>query len=65
MMCAHHVWQAIDEPLEVINYNTWNVLVPEGQFLTKVCEYCIGGVNFKNGCVCNLVGFLANFMAGI
>lgn len=31
-----HVLQAIDEPLECKQYNTWNVIVPEGQFLTRV-----------------------------
>lgn len=31
-----HVFQAIDEPLELIKYDTWNVLVPEGEFLTRV-----------------------------
>jgi hypothetical protein len=31
-----HVLQAIGEPLECVQYNTWNVLVPEGQFLTRV-----------------------------
>ncbi len=31
-----HVLQAIDEPLELIEYNRWNVIVPEGQFLTEV-----------------------------
>lgn len=31
-----HVLQAIGEDLELIRYNTWNVIVPEGEFLTKV-----------------------------
>jgi hypothetical protein len=31
-----HVLQAIDEPLDLLQYNRWNVLVPEGQFLTEV-----------------------------
>lgn len=31
-----HVLQAIGEPLECKQYNTWNVIVPEGQFLTRV-----------------------------
>lgn len=31
-----HVLQAIGEPLECVQYNTWNVLVPEGQFLTRI-----------------------------
>jgi hypothetical protein len=31
-----HVLQAIGEPLECKQYNTWNVVVPEGQFLTRV-----------------------------
>ena len=31
-----HVLQAIGEELELIQYDTWNVLVPEGQFLTRV-----------------------------
>lgn len=30
------VLQAIDEPLELIEYNTWNILVPEGEYLTEV-----------------------------
>lgn len=39
-----HVLQAIGEPLELVKYNTWNVLVPEGQFLTVVwgCVTCDG-----------------------
>jgi len=31
-----HVLQAIDEPLDLIEYNRWNVFLPEGQFLTEV-----------------------------
>lgn len=31
-----HVLQAIDEPLDLIEYNRWNVILPEGQFLTEV-----------------------------
>ncbi|GBF96586.1 carotene isomerase [Raphidocelis subcapitata] len=31
-----HVFQAIGEDLELIKYNEWNVLVPEGQFLTRI-----------------------------
>lgn len=31
-----HVLAAIGEPLDLIKYDTWNVLVPEGEFLTKV-----------------------------
>ncbi|KAF6265696.1 hypothetical protein COO60DRAFT_868698 [Scenedesmus sp. NREL 46B-D3] len=31
-----HVLQAIGEPLKCVQYNTWNVLVPEGQFLTRI-----------------------------
>lgn len=30
------VLQAIDEPLDLIEYNTWNILVPEGEYLTEV-----------------------------
>ena len=30
------VLKAIDEPLELIKYNQWNVLLPEGEFLTQV-----------------------------
>jgi hypothetical protein len=30
-----HVLQAIDEPLDLIEYNRWNVIIPEGQFLTE------------------------------
>jgi len=32
--------QAIGEPLECKYYNTWNVLVPEGTFLTRVSKLC-------------------------
>jgi hypothetical protein len=28
--------QALDERLDVVNYDTWNVVVPEGSFLTRV-----------------------------
>lgn len=37
-----HVLQAIDEPLDLIRYTQWNVLVPEGQFLTQVgaSQFC-------------------------
>jgi hypothetical protein len=28
--------QAIDEELDLIKYDTWNVVVPEGQFLTRI-----------------------------
>lgn len=31
-----HVLQALGEPLELIRYKTWNVIVPEGEFLTEV-----------------------------
>eukprot|EP00891_Asterochloris_glomerata_P008859 jgi/Astpho2/8859/e_gw1.00129.7.1_t len=31
-----HVLQAIDEPLDLIQYDSWNVILPEGEFLTKV-----------------------------
>lgn len=31
-----HVLQAIDEPLDLIEYNRWNVILPEGEFLTEV-----------------------------
>lgn len=34
------VLQAIDEPLELIEYNTWNILVPEGEYLTEVSAGC-------------------------
>lgn len=30
------VLQAIGEPLDLIEYNTWNILVPEGEYLTEV-----------------------------
>lgn len=36
-----HVLEAIGEPLELIQYNTWNVIVPEGQFLTKVRDLAL------------------------
>lgn len=42
------VLKAIDEPLELIKYNQWNVLLPEGEFLTQVrCVFVLfnpGGV---------------------
>jgi hypothetical protein len=44
-----HVLQAIGEELELVQYNTWNVLLPEGQFLTRV-----GG----------WAGWLAGWLAG-
>lgn len=31
-----HVFQAVGEPLPLIEYNTWNVILPEGEFLTRV-----------------------------
>lgn len=31
-----HVLQAIGEELELLEYENWNVFLPEGQFLTKV-----------------------------
>jgi hypothetical protein len=31
------VLQAIDEPLDLTEYNTWNILVPEGEYVTEVC----------------------------
>ncbi|MEW5301350.1 MAG: hypothetical protein WDW36_004213 [Sanguina aurantia] len=31
-----HVLQAVGEELDLIKYNTWNVLVPEGNFLTRI-----------------------------
>jgi phytoene dehydrogenase-like protein len=30
------VLQAIGEPLDLIEYNTWNILVPEGEYLTEI-----------------------------
>lgn len=35
------VLKAIDEPLDLIEYNQWNVLLPEGEFLTQVQQHCI------------------------
>lgn len=37
-----HVFTAIGEELDLIKYNTWNVIVPEGTFLTR-----IGNDNFN------------------
>ena len=37
-----HVLQAIDEPLDLIEYNRWNVIIPEGQFLTEARPCCRG-----------------------
>jgi hypothetical protein len=31
-----HVLQAIGEPLDLIEYDQWNVLLPEGSFVTFV-----------------------------
>ncbi|KAK9868340.1 hypothetical protein WJX84_009761 [Apatococcus fuscideae] len=31
-----HVLQAIGEPLDIIKYNGWNVMIPEGQFVDRV-----------------------------
>lgn len=31
-----HIFQAIDEPLPLVKYNKWNVILPEGEFLTRV-----------------------------
>ncbi|KAI8463200.1 MAG: hypothetical protein J3K34DRAFT_527188 [Monoraphidium minutum] len=31
-----HVLQAIDEELDLVKYDTWNVVVPEGTFLTRI-----------------------------
>ena len=38
-----HVLQAIGEPLDLIEYDKWNVVLPEGEFLTKV-----GASNFES-----------------
>jgi hypothetical protein len=38
-----HVLQAIGEELELVQYNTWNVILPEGQFLTKARVFGAGG----------------------
>lgn len=37
-----HVLQMVGEPLELLEYDSWNVLLPEGEFLTKV-----GAANFE------------------
>lgn len=37
------VLKAIDEPLDLIEYNQWNVFLPEGEFLTEVLLHCIQG----------------------
>ena len=34
-----HVLQALGEPLDLLTYKNWNVLTPEGQFLTEVGAY--------------------------
>jgi hypothetical protein len=31
-----HVLQAVEEPLPLIEYDKWNVILPEGEFLTRV-----------------------------
>jgi hypothetical protein len=39
-----HVLQALDEPLDLLQYKTWNVVLPEGQFLTQVtCSTSVCG----------------------
>lgn len=38
------VLKAIDEPLDLIEYNQWNVLLPEGDFLTQVLQHCVHDV---------------------
>ncbi|BDA51137.1 Prolycopene isomerase, chloroplastic [Coccomyxa sp. Obi] len=38
-----HVLQAIGEPLDLLTYNKWNVLLPEGTFMTEV-----GGSKFED-----------------
>ncbi|EFN55141.1 hypothetical protein CHLNCDRAFT_35537 [Chlorella variabilis] len=37
-----HVLQALDEPLDLLPYRTWNVVLPEGSFLTEVgaSQFC-------------------------
>jgi hypothetical protein len=34
-----HVLQALGEELDLITYDTWHVLLPEGNFLTKVMKH--------------------------
>lgn len=47
-----HIFQAIGEPLPLVKYNKWNVLLPEGEFLTRV-----GATQFlevlQEVCICN------------
>ena len=38
-----HVLEAIGEPLDLLTYNNWNVLLPEGTFMTEV-----GGSKFED-----------------
>lgn len=44
------VLRAIDEPLDLIEYNQWNVLLPEGEFLTQVGLQCLHGCHQHNLC---------------
>ena len=37
------VLKAIDEPLDLVEYNQWNVFLPEGEFLTEVLLHYIQG----------------------
>ena len=44
--------QAIDEPLDLIEYNRWNVILPEGEFLTEVPSFkpaCLSAWTHREG----------------
>ena len=45
-----HVLQAIGEPLDIIKYNGWNVMIPEGQFVDRVS---LAGLKMPSKCVCH------------
>ena len=48
-----HVLQALGEDLELLEYDQWQVLLPEGTFMTKVRSVrmtCIGHFEHVGGC---------------
>lgn len=46
-----HVLQAIGEPLDIIKYNGWNVMIPEGQFVDRVS---LAAYLLRYACRCQL-----------
>lgn len=47
-----HILTAIDEPLDLIQYNTWNIIVPEGEYLTEVQNPRLPTVGRVVYCMC-------------